>query len=242
MRMKTVLFPAILVVLLGVSVWNRPAAPASAELVDLEVKDVPLHRVLSLLEAKTGQHIVAGSRLDARITLSMQQQSLDVILEKIAAQAGAVSTVVVPIYGADSSLRELTQWFREGSPAEHWSEAARKVTRGTPAPFALNPANPATSVSVDATGYSAAHLAPIISETVGAQFLLEDHVDKKVTLTLFEDSIDTAAQALARRLGKRWTRLHVLQPRPAELAQAPVIEPRYFAANERSGTNRTVVN
>src|SRR4051812_28906597 len=123
--MKTIFLPVLLIVLLFVTPWNKPAVPASGALINFEVSGMPLGKAIKRLEEASGQKIVFSDTLNARITISAQQETLDAILDQIATQAGALSMPVAPIYSADSSLRELTRYFRSGLPVSHWAEAAR---------------------------------------------------------------------------------------------------------------------
>jgi type II secretory pathway component GspD/PulD (secretin) len=233
--MKIVLWFAMLVVLLLATLWNQPAAPASGALIDFEVKAMPLAKALRLLEEKSGQRIVAGDTLEARVTVSAKQQTLDAILDQIASQAGAICMVVAPIYSADSSLRELTDWFRSGAPVSRWSEAAQNFSNDRRLVYGFDPEDVSSLISVDATAFPAKCLAPIITRNSGTHLVLEDQENKKVTISLYDEPLDNAVQTLARRLGKHWTRLHVLQPRPAELVKIDAAGRRHFASLRRPG-------
>jgi type II secretory pathway component GspD/PulD (secretin) len=240
--MKTILLPAILIVLLLVTPWNKPAAPAAGPLIDFEVKGMPLAKAIRKLEEASGQKIVAGDALNARITISAKQQTLDAILDQIAVQAEAVSMTVAPIYSAESSLRELKEHFRSGAPVSHWAEAARNFSGDRQVVYTFDPQDANPLISVDAESFPAKTLAPIISENAGAYLLLEDQENKKVSITLYDESVDTTVEALARRLGKHWTRLHLLQPRPAELVKIQAGGIPHFAALREAGRSDTAIN
>jgi hypothetical protein len=135
MKTKFVLFIVLLIAAGGA--WYAQAAwRVKAQLVTLDVYQMPLREVLRKVERQTWRKIRAEEALDGKITLNVKNAPLTNVLDKIAMQAGARWATMFAVYKADSALAGLESALGRDAQIEKagWTKLAPKAIDMKPPP------------------------------------------------------------------------------------------------------------
>ncbi len=180
---------------------SRLAWRVHCDLVTLEVRSLPLRDVVSKLRWQTWEPIYVGKEVDGLVTLRVENQPLEVVLNIINEQVSGRWTAVYPLYSSRKSLavaRTLAQ-AEAGSSATGWTDWNSRPGR---------PANgDARSVSLraDAGGEVAGAGGPRIfgGPGFGPGAELTSTKEARVTLAFTNATAGTAAQSIRRQSGAR---------------------------------------
>lgn len=159
-QMKTKYIVAGLVMLITAGGWwtGRTLWRVHRQLVSLDVRNMPLGRVLHKIERQTWKQIRAERALDARITLRVKDKPLKYVLDRIAEQSGARWSTLYAVYQSTRARQALeTALAGDGKIADAgWTKVAPKEPEfdaegGAPGPLLHSQANPEGGSSVVGT-------------------------------------------------------------------------------------------
>lgn len=222
---------------------GRVAWRAHRDLVTLNVRSLPLREVVAKLRWQTWEPIYVGKEVDGLVTLRVENQPLEAVLNILNEQVNGRWTAVYPLYSSRKSLavaRTLAQ-AEAGSTAPGWTNWNARPGRpdngdiqpasfrreaggdptGAPRGFGgpgFGPGSELTStqearVTLSLSNAPALAAAQSIRRQSGARVVAEDGTWRNVTLQTEPLPLDDAAKSVAKSLHRSVTRFYVFEGR-----------------------------
>jgi len=202
---------AVILSAVGVGAWiyARPT-----DRVTLQVRNLDVRKVVRLLERQTGQTIVVQSNVTGAVTLNAKNLPLEKTLAIIGEQTFSRTRTIYPLYSNSQALVNLKSILSgESASSVGWTNLQGN---GTPFKFAAGPRreeamNGTTqTVSLNISFEELSFAALAFSRLTPARVVVEDGATNRVSLSLRNAPVTEAVAALAKKAGRKWTRLYVL--------------------------------
>ncbi len=213
---------------------GRLAWRAHQDLVTLDVRALPVREVAAKLRWQTWEPVLVGPEVEGAITLRVQDQPLEVVLNILNEQINGRWTAVYPLYSSRKSLAAAhtmatagagvvvpgwTNWntrpSRPGGEAQPVAFRPETAGMGRPGfgPGADLVSTKDVKITLALTNAAATAAAQSIRRQSGARVVAEDGTALHVTLNEAGLNLPDAVAAVAKKLHRRWTRLYVLEGR-----------------------------
>jgi type II secretory pathway component GspD/PulD (secretin) len=198
----------------GVWLFARPS-----DRVTLNVRNMEVRKLVALMERQTGRPIAVQSDVLGVVTLNAKSLPLEKALAIVGEQTFSRAGSIYPLYSSGKALANLKAILNGESPsANGWTNLQANGMRfgfGGPGPgpgrrgenFA-NATNQSVSLNISFEQLSFAALA--FSRLTPARVVVEDGATNRVSVSLTNAPVAEAVATLAKKAGKKWTRLYVL--------------------------------
>jgi type II secretory pathway component GspD/PulD (secretin) len=209
-----IVMTAVAVVLSGVGVgawiYARPTVR-----VTLQVRNLDVRKVVRILERQTGRTIVVQSNVTGVVTLNAKNLPLEKALAIIGEQTFSQTGSIYPLYSNSQALANLKSILNGESPSfAGWTNLQRNGTQlrfggaGPRREEAANGTPQTVSLNISFEELSFAALA--FSRLTPARVVVEDGATNRVSVSLRNAPVTEAVATLAKKAGRKWTRLYVL--------------------------------
>lgn len=180
---------------------------AQSNLVTLNVRKMDLRQVVKKIEWQTWETILLQTNLAGPVTLNVHDMPLERVLALVAAQTGARSSTIYPLYSSSQSLEALkTTLLSESSPAPGWTNLLAAGGR----PLRFGPTtNRLISLNIIARDLNFAALA--FNRFAQLRVVPEDGATETVSLVLNDATPEKALDILARKSNLHWIQLYSLR-------------------------------
>jgi hypothetical protein len=124
---KKYFFGIVAILLVAGVAWiGRSVYRARNNLVTIDVYNTPLASVIKQLERQTGETILIGKGVEAKVTLAVKNLPLDEALDRLGRQIGANWSKWHAVYGSDRALSQLETALRDRKKIEEagWTNIA----------------------------------------------------------------------------------------------------------------------
>lgn len=221
---------------------GRLAWRAHKDIVSLEAHDLALRDVIKKLKWQTWESIEVNKEVDGRVSLTVVDQPLTVVLDLIAEQVGSRWSVAYPLYSTKPKLAMAVKVANGSlpSPQPGWTNwnarpnfaamAARMMaatnSEGVPTnlpgmgpfgggfggPGGMDGATETKPVTVEWKATPPIEAAQALRQFGRVKVVPEDGTQLKVNLTLKEVPMDTAVAKLAKAANRKWAKFYALEP------------------------------
>jgi hypothetical protein len=202
-----ILFSALVLSL--AAVWFQRQFASNRVTLDFSESDLAM--VVASLERQTWETIWVGKGAARKVSVKASGIPMDKALDLVAIQTEGEWAEVFVIHSDGDSLGRLRRRIESGAPSNVWTNYPAHGFRAIRSPF--DPSAPLSEpLNYAATNKEAAQVAKDLSRFSKSLIVVEDGVTGRVSLIIQNATIDEAAKLLARKLGRKCTRLWVIRP------------------------------
>ncbi len=214
---KTLLWAGAILLTFGTG-WGAYAAyRAHLNLVTLNVREMDIRKVVSLVEWQTWEKIIVHHDVNGKVTLNVHNAPLERVLTILSEQTSSRWTGVYPLYSSRKTLAALQNLTSGNGSANTngWSAYQTRGMRfGGGGMFGANLREQNQTVSLKVLNKDVSVAALALQRFAQAQVVPEDGTKGSVYLSLTGGTMQQAVSRLAKQVDRGWTRFYAMQPGP----------------------------
>ena len=193
------------------------------DLVTMDVRNMEVRDVVKKIERQTWEDIFVDKKVEGKVTLKVRRAPLEDVLRMVAEQSSSRPTTIYPLYSNKKSLAALQETLRGETDAATcgWTNLQARGM-GTPGfggggfggPMMMPGTAPAQKqrVSLNITGKDLAFAILAFGRFAQTRIVPEDGTAALINLSLKNAKIPDAVAKLAKKVGRKSTKLYALQP------------------------------